>query len=111
MSQVIALEQQLKDSKLLLERRQMAIRLSNNSDFKKLIIDEFMTAEAARYVQSSGDPALNAEQRADSLAIAQASGHLKRYLSIVVQMGVHAEREMSNLEAAVDEARLEEGGE
>ena len=40
-SEVNALEQQLSDAKLLVERRQMAMRLEKNRDFKKLILDEF----------------------------------------------------------------------
>lgn len=108
MTELMQLEQQRSDAQKLIERRQMALRLSTDPDFKELILKEFMVQEAARYVQASGDPALNAEQRADSLAIAQSTGHLKRYLSVVVQMGVHAEREMGNLEAAIEAARLED---
>lgn len=109
MSEVFALEQQLKDSKELIERRTMALRLSENVDFRKLILDEFCLKEAARYVHTSADPAMGDRERADALAIAQASGHLKRYLSVVVQMGAHAERTLPELEAELEQARLEEG--
>ena len=64
--------------------------------------------ECARYAQVSGDPNVDATGRADALAIAQAAGHLKRYLSVVVQMGNHAENEIVNIEQAIDEARAEE---
>jgi cation transport regulator ChaC len=111
MSQVTQLETQLKTAKELVRRRQMALALSNVPAFKELIIDDFMTKEAARYVQSSADPALKPDERADALAMAQASGHLKRYLSVIVQMGAHSERELPALEQAIDEARAEEGGE
>lgn len=110
MSQVEALEQQLSDGKKLVERRKAAQRLAENRDFKRLIMDEFCGTEAARYVQVSGDPAIKAEERADALNIAQASGHLKRYLSMVIQMGAVAEREMGNLEEAIEEARTEDQG-
>lgn len=108
MSSVTALEQQLDGAKKLVEFRQRAIRLSKNSDFKKLILEEFCVNEAARYVQNSANPALGEQERADSLAIAQASGHLKRWLSVQVQMGAHAENEIGNLEEALAEARVEE---
>jgi hypothetical protein len=101
------LEQQLKDSKTLIETRQSAMRLAQNPDFKKLILDGFCLVEAARYVQESADPALPDENRADALAMAQASGHLKRYLSMCVRMGEHSERTLPELEAAIDEARAE----
>lgn len=108
MSEVALLEKQLADHKSLVERRTMAQRLAANSDFKKLILEEFCVQECARYAQSSGDPALTAEQRADALAIAQAAGHLRRYLSVIVQMANAAENTIPDIEAALDEARAEE---
>lgn len=105
MSDIYDLEKQLAEAKELTENRQLALRLYKNRDFKKLIIDQFCTTEAARYVQVSGDPALKAEERADALAMAQASGHLKRYLSMVVQMGAASERDLPAIEEALVEAR------
>lgn len=108
MSEVQQLEQQLKDAKYLIERRDMALRLAENRDFRTLILDGFCKEEAARWVQLSTDPALNAEQRADSLQMAQASGPLKRYLSVQVTMANVAERELPDLEEAIDAARADE---
>ena len=110
-SEVNALEQQLSDAKLLVERRQMAMRLEKNRDFKKLILDEFCVEECARYARESANPALTAEQRADALALAQAAGHLKRFLSVVCQMGNVAEGQMVDINEAIEEARAEEGAE
>lgn len=106
---VAALEKQLEDSKVLIERRQTALRLADNPDFRKLILDEFCVKEAARYVHTSADPAIGDRERADALAMAQASGHLKRFLSVVVQMGAHAERTRVDLEAEIEIARAEDG--
>lgn len=108
-SQVAALEKQQDDIRALLERRQMALRLHQNPDFRKLILEEFCTQESARYAHSSADPALAAEQRADSLALAQAGGHLKRWLSITVRMADVAEGNLADLEEALAQARAEEG--
>lgn len=108
---VSALEQQLKGAKALVARRDSALKLSENRDFRKVIMDEFCGSEAARYVQASADPALDAAARADALAIAQASGHLKRYLSVVIQMGNQAARDVGEIEKALDEVRGEEGEE
>lgn len=108
MSEVQNLENQLELSKALVERRRLAIRLSENRDFKKLILDEFCGSDAARYVQESADPSLTLEQRADALNMAQASGHLKRYLSVTIQMGAHAERTMPDLEETLVDARQDE---
>lgn len=105
------LEQQLAAEKVSVEMRDMAIKLSGNREFKKLILDGFCGTEAARYVQESGDPALTAEQRQDALNIAQASGHLKRYLSVVVLMGNMSARNVADLNVTLNEARAEEGAE
>jgi hypothetical protein len=108
MSDVINLEQQLSDAKKLVERKTRALRLAKNADFRELILDGFCLHEAARLVQMSSDPALDERQRSDALSMAQASGHLRRYMSMIVQMATVAEREMTDLEGALEEARREE---
>lgn len=108
MSNVNELEQQLKGYKELADKRAAALRLFENTDFKKVMLEDFFVQECARYAQISGDPAIDAKGRADALAIAQSAGHVKRYLSVVVQMGNHAEGQMKELEDAIDEARAEE---
>ena len=108
MSEVNQLQKQLDDSKKLIERRRQAIRLSENKDFKKLILEGFCVSDAASYVSASADPQLTLEQRADALNIAQAGGHLKRFLSVITQMGAVAERDIANIEDAIVSARAEE---
>lgn len=111
MSDVTALENQLRDAKIFMERREKAIKLASNPEFKELILDGFCLKECARYAQNSADPALSPEQRADALALAQAAGHLRRYLNIMVVMGNNAEGNLKGIEDAIEEARLEEAAE
>lgn len=111
MSEVFALEKQLADSKEAIERRELALKLYKNPEFKKLILEEFCVNECARYAQSSADPALDDRSRADALNIAQAAGHLRRFLSVIIAMGNQADRLIPDLETAIEEARHEEGGE
>ena len=108
MSEVNALEKQLDDAKEFIARRDLAIKLYKNPEFKKLIIDEFCGSECARYAQTSADPALSDRERADALAIAQAAGHLRRYLSVIVTMGNQSEQMLDRLEAEIEIARQEE---
>lgn len=75
------------DQQVLVKARDRAIALSTNPDFKELILNGFCLTEAARYAQESGDPMLTPEMRADALNMAQASGHLKRFLSLTITMG------------------------
>ena len=107
MSDVLALEKQLNNAKELVAKRELALKLSENPEFRKLILDEFCVQVCARYAQMSADPGLGPVERADALALAQAAGHLRRFLSVVVQMGNHAERQMADLEQAIIEARQE----
>lgn len=107
MSEVSNLEAQREQMKKDIENMELALKLHKNREFKKLIIDQFCTEECARYVQASADPSLSAEQRADALAMAQAAGHLKRFLSVKVQMGMQAENLMPSLDEALVEARQE----
>lgn len=108
MSSVSRLEDQLKDTKALVERRDAILRLSKNADFRTVILDAFFVEECARYARESGDPALTAAQRQDALNIAQAAGHVKRFLNVQIQMGDAAEGSIVDLENAIEEARLEE---
>ena len=108
MSNVTHLENQKTQAKELIARREAAIRLHSNPDFKKLIVDGFMLEEAARYVQLSQDPSLEPHQQTDALRLAQASGHLKRFLQVTIQLGNTAEGEMGDLDEMIEEARIQE---
>ena len=101
------LESQRDAMKKAVDMRQAVQRLSKNADFRKVITDQFMEKECARYVHASADPALPEKNRADALAIAQASGHLKRYLSVIIQMGNAAENEILSIDDALNDARAE----
>ena len=109
MSEVADLEKQLADAKALIERRDIAIKLYSNPDFKKIVLDGFCLHDCARYVQESQDPALTPAQQVDALNIAQAAGHFRRYMSVVVQLGNHAENQMYSIEEALQELRMDTG--
>lgn len=93
------------NQKKLLDRRQAVQRLMKNRDFKRIISEEFMITEAARYAHASGNPKIDAEGRAEALAIAQAGGHLQRFLDAVLQQGVQAERELPAIDEGIEEYR------
>lgn len=105
MSELAQLEEQQKTANELIELKKAAIRLSVNPDFKTLFQKGYFLEEAARMVQLASDPALTKEQREDANDMAKATGHAKRYLSMIVQMAYVAERDMEELETAIAEAR------
>ncbi len=103
--QLNALERQLKDAKAAIKRREAILRLKDNPDFKEYILEGFAESECARYLRESTDPALGERQRADALAMAQASGHLIRFLNMIVMTGNQAEDNSQDIENAIEEAR------
>lgn len=105
------LELQLESSKEQVELRNAAQRLWENRDFKKVILEGFMLHECARYAQQAGNPAMSREDRDDALQLALAAGHLKRFLSVTIQMGNNAESQIKAIEDALDEDRAEAGEE
>jgi hypothetical protein len=101
-------EYRISELKREIALRDRLLRLQNNSDFIKLINEEFLVKEAARFVQLSQDPALpDDNSRRDALNIAQASGHLKRWLSMLIRMGNVAEQDLRDQEQILDELRAE----
>lgn len=108
MPTVNELEQQKAKLQDYITKRDLALKLSNNRDFRKLIMDEYFTQEAARLVGLSADPVLSDRERADALSMAQATGHLKRWLVVLCQMGDRAEQDIAEIDMTLDEVRGEE---
>lgn len=107
MQKIRELEEFIKGQKTMTEMADSASRLYDNADFRKLIVNGFCLTEAARYAQESGDPMLTKDQRQDALNMAQASGHLKRFLSVTIVMGNDADRAIRDAEAQLVELRSE----
>lgn len=108
--EIQALERQREATKRLMAQREAIRRLVQNKDYRSVIVEAFSKEECARYVQESADPLLTAVQRADALALAQASGHLRRWLAIQIQLADSAEDQLVGLDAQIEEARREEDG-
>ena len=109
MNEMQQLEQEIKATQEIISRRNLALKLSENHEFRKLILDEYFVKEASRLIHIAGDPSLDEKQRADALQMALATGHLKRYLSAIVGMGQAAENSLPDKYAMMDELRSEEG--
>lgn len=107
-SVVEGLEEQLKAAKDAIEYRDSAIRLAKNRDFRRLILDGFCEADAARHVRMSTDPNLSPVMQADALGMAQAGGYLKRHLHAIMQLGATADKDAAEIELELEEARAEE---
>lgn len=78
------------------------MRLVKNPDYRKVIEQEFMLGECARFAQESGDPALTDRERADALAMAQAAGHLKRFISQSILMANQADKSIRDSDERIE---------
>lgn len=107
MSLTQKLEQQLVEVQKTAEYGAMVTKLLENHEFRKVILEGFCLHEAARYVQTSADPAIPETQRADALAMAQASGHLKRFLAISQRLADQASNDVVAIQQAIVESRQE----
>lgn len=105
--EIQALEQQLAACHEAVMWRDKAIKLQEVAEFRDVVLQKFCVTDCARYAQSSADMSLDTQARADSLALAQAAGHLRRYLSVLVQMGNNAANMIDGIEAEIDAIRAE----
>jgi hypothetical protein len=104
-SQLQQLEKGLEDSKAQVALRDQLARLMDNREFRKVIREAFCEQECARYARESADPALTDRQRADALAMAQAAGHLKRWMAMQMVMGDNADGQIVDYEQAIAHVR------
>lgn len=97
------LQHEKNELKKKIEFREAVERLLDNPDFKTVIVDGFQLYDCARYAQMSGQPDLKDSARADSLAKAQAAGHLDDYLHTKILLGNQAEKSLNDLIAMEDQ--------
>lgn len=100
-------QSEIEDYREAARLKEAVLRLERNRDFKKLIMDKFLTEECARHVQNSVNPNLSESVRSESLGMAQAAGYLKAWIAGVVQMGTQASYEIPENEAYLAQLRAE----
>lgn len=108
MSEVTHLEQMQTADNQLINRLESLQRLVNNSDFRNLILHDYIIVEASQCAETAGNPAMNAEQKADALEMSKAPGHLKRYLRVIELSAQQAINRREELQEAIVQARQEE---
>lgn len=86
-------------------------RLTNNRDFKTLILSGYFEKEPVRLTMLKADPAMQtAEHQAAIIKDLDAIGQLRMYLNGVMQMGRMAEKAIKDDEAMREEILAEEAG-
>lgn len=102
---IAAHERQLAGIKKQIQESAELEKLINTPLFRKVILQRFCVEECATFAQLSADPSLNDQQRADALGLAQAAGHLRRWIAVIQQKGDQAKGAIPRLEENLLELR------
>lgn len=107
MSNVEQIELTIEHAREMVKRRDMAMKLTSNREFKALVLEGYMKDESVRMTHLLADPNMQQHRNAivESLS---AIGQFKQYMSQIVTMGDMAERELADAEEALEEERKAE---
>lgn len=94
MSDIEQIEISMEQTKELIRRKEMAMKLSSNREFKKLILEGYFQDEAARLVSISASPNMT-EHRDEIFESITAISHFRQYMQNIVRMGETAEYELA----------------
>lgn len=107
MSQEIEqIELSIEEAKKLVDRRDQLRKLTTNREFKKIFLDGYFQEEAVRMTHILADPALT-NHRQQIIEALTAISHVRNYLHQINLQGDMAEREISEMNVALDEIREE----
>ena len=100
--------ERIADLKKLQDYRRRLFALVKTPDFQELIIQGFCRDEVARFAHQSGNPAASQADRDIAVSMAQAGGHLLRYIEISRMQYQTVEREIQQTQEAIDEVLAEQ---
>lgn len=101
-------EQEIASMEQRIKIGQAIERLNSNSDFQLVIVKGFLQDDCLRYLDLSGDSNLSEKARQDSLNIAQAGGHFKRYIEAQMTKARDASNRIFEQKDFLDKLRAEE---
>ncbi len=105
--EIAGLEHRIEAAKGAIAHAEDIRKLLANKLFRDVILKQFCVEHCARYVQESGDPLLSDSNRADALNMAQAAGHLRRWLDIGIRIGESEAGLLPNIQEELDVVRSE----
>lgn len=107
--QIEQIELSIEQAKGMVDNMKSLRNLTNNPDFKNIILDGYFRDEASRVVLLKADPSMQKEfDQAYLTNSIIAIGYLRQYLSSIMQMGQQAERDIFNAEKTREEILAEE---
>lgn len=106
--QIAPLEVSIEEAKNTVAMMDSARNLINNSDFKKVIDDNYFKGEASRLVLLKADPQMQGEEdQKDIMRALDAIGNFRQYLSTIFQLGRLAEKTIADAQKAINELESE----
>lgn len=99
------LEASAVSAKEVVAQRDALVKLASTPEFRKLIVEGYLRDETARLTHISSEPGMTPQDRADAMAMAQATGHFKRWMNALIQMGNHAEKGIKDIDEMISEMR------
>ena len=107
MNDLDAVEISIEDAKEAIGTMESLIKLQDNSDFKKIILDGYFKEEASRLVLFRALPQVTEEMRVDIDAQIAAVGNFRQYLSTIFSQGNMARNGLASHEATREEILAE----
>lgn len=87
----------------VIEDQDAMLRLLENKDFLKIIDKGFMEVNVIRQADMAADPNVSEEIQRNCASAILASGHLKRYLNAINNMGNTARAALERVNQEIDE--------
>ena len=106
MSDIEEVELSRDHAKELIRKRDKALKLASNREFKELVLEGYFRDEPARLASAFNDPAMSTHREA-LLSQFKAIGQFEQYLRTIVIMGNAAASELVEHEELLDELREE----
>ena len=94
-AQVEEIEVKINEAKEVIERKKALMRLTDNKDFKTIVLDGYFEDEASRLVLLKADYEMQDERSQNQIKKSiDAIGYFRLYLRTVMQLGAQMEKDL-----------------
>jgi hypothetical protein len=108
-SEVHDIELNMKEAKEFVDLSKALARLSNNKDFKRIIVDGYFSKEAVRLVHLKSTPGMQAAtDQASIIRDIDAIGSLAQFFTVIEHKATMAKEAIVECELSLEELRNEE---
>ena len=103
------IEISIEQAKKLIDNKNALIRLTDNPDFKLLVLEGYFKEEASRLVLLKADPEMQKDTEMKSIEKSiDAIGYVRLYFRTIMQLGSRAEQDLLGSEQTREELLAEQ---